>query len=531
MMAEIFGFSIDKLRAATSDDAVIGRLLERNAREQPDEVFVRFDDGTGWTRREALDRAQAAAAALHAHGIGPGGRVGIFLPNGPDFLTAWWGTALLGATTVPLNTAFRGDVLERAIRLADLPLIVTEPNLGGRIDDLAMPVTRLEPSALAARRASIPDLPTVHLWDDQLLVQTSGTTGPSRFVRVSHLSPYAGYASILASQHCTAEDVFQIDLPMFHMAAVGFVQACLITRTRMVVRARPALDRYWQAISNDEISCGILLSSMVPYMLSQPPTPSERGHRMRFMMSAPVPPDVTAFKQRFDIRKLLAMYGSTEVSAALVGEDIPGVPQGFCGGPRPGWELRLVDENDQDIPMGQVGEAIVRADRPFMMCSGYFGDDQATASAWRHGWYHTGDLLRANDDGTYSFIDRAGDAIRRRGENISGFEIETVIAQHPDIAEAACVAVVADTGVEHEIKAWIVSRDRADIDFVALLKYCAKSLPHSMVPRYFERTDSLPKTPTAKVQKHLLRTQGITETTWDSHHHGLVVTRRGLEAP
>ena len=525
------GLTVEQILAAQSRDVVIRSLLERNAREAPDEVFVTFEDGTRWTRREGLEIAAAAAVALRAAGVGHGDRVAVLLPNGPDFLAAWWGAALLGAITFPLNTALRGPTLRRALDTGAPSVVVTAPDLAVRLDDLGdLPVIRLSPADLRGTDRAVPSLDhEIGLWDDQLLLMTSGTTGPSKLVRLSYLSPYVGYASILISQGLGADDVYLIDLPLFHMAACGYAYACLVTRTRMHVRTRPAFAEYWEVLRDHNISAAVLISSMVPMLLSQPVRAAEREHRVKYILLAPVPADVDAFKQRFGVPTLLTSWGGTEMSAPVIGEAVPGGAPGFAGRPRPGWEVRLVDEHDQPVPVGTVGQGIVRAQRPFMMSSGYFGDDAATGKAWRHGWFHTGDLLRADENGVLHFVDRTGDAIRRRGENVSAFEVEVGVSAHPGIAEVAVVPVPSDSGVEHDIKAWVVPAPGAEIDCAELLAHCVANLPHFMVPRYFELTDEMPKSPSAKVQKYLLRERGNTALTWDSVAHGLVVTRRGLE--
>ncbi len=531
LASSALGLSVEQIHAARSQDVVIRSLLERNAAEAPDEVFVTFEDGSRWTRRDGLEIAGAAATALRAAGVGHGDRVAVFLPNGPEFLATWWGAALLGAVTFPMNTALRGTSLRRALDTGAPAAVVVAPDLAERLDDLGdLPVTRLSPNDLRGPHRVVPGLEReIGLWDDQLLLMTSGTTGPSKLVRLSYLSPYVGYASILISQGLGAGDVYLIDLPLFHMAASGYVYSCLVTRTRMHVRSRPAFAEYWEVLRDHDISATVLISSMVPMLLSQPVRPAEREHRVKYILLAPVPADVDAFKQRFGIPTLLTSWGGTEMSAPVIGEAVPGVAPGFAGHPRPGWEVRLVDEHDQPVPAGTIGQGIVRADRPFTISSGYFGDDTNTAKAWRHGWFHTGDLLRADESGALHFVDRTGDAIRRRGENISAYEVEVGVSTYPGIAEVAAVPVPSDSGVDHEIKAWVVPEGGTEIDCVKLLEHCAATMPHFMVPRYFELTTELPKSPSAKIQKYLLRERGNTDSTWDSVAHGLVVTRRGLE--
>jgi crotonobetaine/carnitine-CoA ligase len=525
--------AVGAIDAAPSDVIVVGDLLERNAREAPDEVFATFDGGIQWTRREGLAVAYSVANALRDMGIGRGDRIGVFLPNGPDLPAVWWGAAIIGAVMVPLNTAFRGAVLANAIKLSDPMVLVVDGGLSSRLDELDstdfLP-RRVSPADLkGARTRPRGGFPVVNPWDDQVMATTSGTTGPPKIARISYLHLHAGWGAALASQGCGAGDVFQVDLPLFHIAAIGAAYACLMTRARMRVRSRPAMNRYWEAVKEDGITCGSLLGTISALLLSNTPSPAEQDHAMRFLIGTPVPVNVRAFKARFRVPNIIGAYGATESSMVAFTDCDPELPPGFCGRVRAGFELLLVDANDQEVPVGTVGEALVRARRPFMMTSGYFRNAEASERAWRHGWFHTGDLLRADKDGNLYFVDRSGDALRRRGENISALEVESGVATHPAVAEASCVAVASETGIEHDLKVWVVARPGAKIDFKELLTHCVQQLPHFMVPRYFELIDELPKTPSAKVQKYLLRQRGNTPSTWDSKLHGLIVTRRGLE--
>lgn len=527
---DYLGYPSEHLRSVRSEDAVLRSLLERNAAAAPDEVFVTFEDGESWTRRQGWDVACAAAAALREHGVGHGDRVALMLPNGAGFLAAWWGAALLGATTAPINTGFRGAVLDRALAVADPRVVVTDDELSSRlpVTDGSGPVVLAAADLRPGPAGSPPDA-EIGLWDDQFMLMTSGTTGASKLVRISYLYTYAAYASIFAGQRFGPDEIYLIDLPLFHMAGAGYVYAALVTGTRLHVRSRPSLDRYWEIVRDHRINGAILISSMVPALLNRAPCVAEREHELKYLMMAPVPTDLPAFQERFGVPTVLTSWGGTEMSAPVLGRAAAGLPSGFCGRRRPAYEIRLVDEHDQDVPVGDIGQGLVRADHPYMMSSGYFRNDAATAQAWRHGWFHTGDLLREDSDGNLYFVDRAGDAIRRRGENVSAYEVELGVGGYPGIEEVAVVAVPADSGAEHEVKAWLVPKPGTEIDFADLLRHCAEVLPHFMVPRYFELVGELPKTPSAKVQKFLLRARGNGASTWDSVQHGLVVTRRGLE--
>jgi crotonobetaine/carnitine-CoA ligase len=216
----------------------------------------------------------------------------------------------------------------------------------------------------------------------------------------------------------------------------------------------------------------------------------------------------------------------TEISSPIVSEPNPAKP-GTCGTIRPGVDVRLVDENDCEVAIGAVGEMLVRTDRPFAMNSGYHKNPEATAKAWRNGWFHTGDAFRRDADGYYYFVDRVKDAIRRRGENISSFEVENDIVAHPDVREAAVIGVPSEYS-EDEVMAVIAPVPGRSIDRAALMGFLETRLPYFMVPRYIRILDELPKTPTAKVMKAELRKDGITPDTWDREAAGIKLKREKL---
>jgi carnitine-CoA ligase len=211
------------------------------------------------------------------------------------------------------------------------------------------------------------------------------------------------------------------------------------------------------------------------------------------------------------------------VSTPLVSDFHPGTP-GTCGTVRPGIEARVVDEHDCEVAPGETGELILRSDRPWAMNHGYYKNPEATAKAWRNGWFHTGDGFRYDEDGFFYFVDRIKDAIRRRGENISSFEVENEVSAHPLVAEAAAIPVPSELG-EDEVMVVVAPTEGATIDEAELLEFLAPRMAHFMLPRYVRTVDELPKTPTQKIQKHLLKSDGVTADTWDRDAAGVVVTR------
>jgi crotonobetaine/carnitine-CoA ligase len=241
----------------------------------------------------------------------------------------------------------------------------------------------------------------------------------------------------------------------------------------------------------------------------------------------PLTDGAPTFRERFGI-DIYTIFNMTEISSPIISEPNP-VRTGTCGRPRPGVEVRLVDAHDREVEVGEVGEMIVRTDRPYAMLSGYNAAPEATAAAWRNGWFHTGDAFRQDGDGYFYFVDRVKDAIRRRGENISSFEVEVEVCAHPDVREAAVVAVASELG-EDEVLAVVAPVPGRAISEPALFDFLKDRLPYFMVPRYIRVLDELPKTPSNKVMKAELRAQGVAAGAWDRERAGLRLRREALSA-
>jgi crotonobetaine/carnitine-CoA ligase len=306
------------------------------------------------------------------------------------------------------------------------------------------------------------------------------------------------------------------------------VMVTLAMDANFVVRDFPALSTYWETARDLGVTTAVLVSSMITYLMGQPARGGERDHPLRRILSIPMPGDPGAFMRRFGITAMATGYGSTEVPACIVGQPGDVAVPGSCGRVRDGFQVRLVDEHDIEVPVGSVGEAIVRTEQPWMISQGYQNNAEATVEAWRNGWFHSGDLLRRDVDGNHFFVDRGKDSLRRRGENVSTFEVEAEVSRFPGVAEAACVAARRAGQLDDEVKVWLVPEPGAELDPVALLRFCASRMPHFMVPRFIEIVDQLPKTPTANVQKFLLRERGNSGCTWDREAHGFRLTRDGL---
>ncbi|GAA1848072.1 AMP-binding protein [Actinomadura bangladeshensis] len=521
-----------------AEDCVVGELLVRRAAEHPDRVYAVFEDGTRWTYAETLAEAERVAAGLYGLGARPGDMVVSWLPNGPDALRVWFGVNLMGCTLVPLNTAYRGGLLEHAIRLSGARAAVVHADLASRLDEIdtgalervvvlgardarpeAPGLEVLGPEALASpARGFRPDA-SARPWDPYAVILTSGTTGPSKGVLCS-------YVQLAACAHAAfggfgAADRYMVNLPLFHAGGTIGTYAALLFGGGISLVSAFDTESFWPAVRATGTTHVTLLGVMATFLGKRPPSPEDRAHPLRRVFMIPLIEDSAAFAERFGV-DVVAMFNMTEVSIPIISEPGPGVP-GTSGRLRPGVEARVVDAHDRVVPDGEVGELVLRTAQPWAMNSGYLGMPDATARAWRNGWFHTGDAFRTVD-GEYFFVDRMGDTIRRRGENISSAEVEAELLAHPSVRDAAVVAVPSPHG-EDDVLAVVAPVDGEAVDPAELLRFLIPRMAHFMVPRYVRVVGALPHTPTNKVEKHRLRSEGVTADTADRELLGVVVRR------
>ena len=522
------------------EDCVLGPLLDRWADEQPDKIFAIFADGSSWTYRDTRREARRAAAGFARLGVKPGELVLSWLPNGPDALRVWFGLNYIGAVYVPLNIAYRGTILEHAIRSAGSSLIVVHADLAPRLEtidraglehavilggDAAVAgLSCIGGEALEGDDASLPPRAEGILpWHTQMVIFTSGTTGPSKGVLSSYLQCYT--TALESFHYLGRDDRFIVNLPLFHVGGTGATFTAIVLGASIGLVDSFKTTEFWSTIRRLEATSVVLLGAMANFLMKSPPSPEDRGHTLRTAMMLPLSEDTKAFSRRFGCDVYTA-FNMTEISSPLRAGPNPS-PLGTCGRPRPGVEVRLVDENDCEVAPGEVGELIVRTDRPWAMNHGYLANPEATARAWRNGWFHTGDAFRTDADGNFFFVDRMKDAIRRRGENISSFEVETEVCAHPAVREAAAVAVPSEHG-EDEVLVVVALQPDVTLDPVELIEFLRPRMPHYMVPRFIRFADDLPKTPTQKVQKHLLRGDGVTGGTFDREKAGIHIKREKI---
>jgi len=517
------------------DEAVLRPLLEKQAGRLRDKVFVRFADGTQWTYAETLAVARRTAAALQAEGVRPGDRVAAWGPNGALQLRAWFGANYLGAVYVPVNTAYRGNLLAHVIANAGSEVMIADAGLLERLagldtarlkvvfaDGAAPAGLRQKPvEALDGDEKNLDLSAAPALWDEYGIIYTSGTTGPSKGVLSSYLHLWT--TSVLTYGYMQEADTCLVNLPMFHVGGTTSIYCALTRGAGIALFDGFSASAFWDQVraTGATISSG-LIGVMAAFLAKAPPRPDDADNPLRITNIIPVSDFMLDFARRFGFQTFTG-FNMTEISCPLVADLGAKVP-GSCGRPRSGVEVRLVDGNDMEVPAGAVGEMILRADNPWAMSHGYNAMPEATAHAWRNGWFHTGDAFRTDADGNFYFVDRIKGTIRRRGENVSSMEVEAELLAHPAVLDAAVVAVPADES-EDEIMAVVSPKPGQSIDPAELVRFLAPRLAYFMVPRYVRVLDALPKTPTNKVRKNLFREAGITPDSWDRVAAGIKLAK------
>lgn len=527
-------------RIPNRDECVLHYLIERWAVERSDKVHVVWEDGEEWTFADVRRRTMEKAAGLQKLGVRQGDFVAAWLPNGRDALLAFYAINYLGAIFVPFNTAYRGNLLAHVVANSGARVIIAHPDLIGRLGeidlaaltqlvvtttgdapDIGLDVTRFDD---LSGDAVAPLERPIQPWDIQSIIYTSGTTGPSKGVLSSYLHMFSN-AGPESWPMVGEDDRYMCVAPIFHIGGMGPPFVMLARGASVAMIESFSTDRFWEIAARTQSTVVFLLGVMATFLMKRPPSADDRNHTVRKAFMVPLTDDAPAFTERFGI-DIYTIFNMTEISSPIVSEANP-VKRGTCGKVRPGADVRLVDANDCEVPVGEIGEMLVRTDRPWGMNSGYNRNPEATAEAWANGWFHTGDAFRRDEDGYYYFVDRVKDAIRRRGENISSFEVEVEVCAHPAVREAAAIAVPSEFS-EDEVMVVVAPVPGQVIDVVGLAQFLIDRMPYFMVPRYIRVLDELPKTPSAKVLKADLRLEGITSDTWDREKAGMRVRRESF---
>jgi carnitine-CoA ligase len=493
----------------------VGQTIEVGAERWGDRIGVDFGIAR-YTYAELWSRARRAAASFAAQGVKPGEPVLVMLDNTIEFVDAWLGLALIGAIQVPVNTEYLGEILRHQIKNSGAWLMLIDEAYVPRVEALGSDRGDLRHLLVVGSPArqwegifeSASELPrdaiiTSAENDIVAIMYTSGTTGPSKGVRVAQAHAYTYAQHAREAMQLAEGDVYFAPLPLFHIAGQwALVYASLQVGATAIVRRRFSVNDFWATVRESGAGASFLLGAMANFLARQEPKADDLDNPMDRMLLVPLIDDVDGFRKRFGVR-VCTCYGSTEVNVPII-SDYEVTEPGIAGRALPGFDIRVVDENDLEVPTGVVGELVVRASEPWVIATEYHRNPEASLRLFRNLWLHTGDAFRKDASGNFFFVDRIKDYIRRRGENISSFEVEREVNAHPAVLECAAVAVKS-ASTEDDLKVVVVLKSGASLEPEELRSFLRGRVPKFMVPDIVEVIAELPKTPTGKIQKHLLR--------------------------
>jgi crotonobetaine/carnitine-CoA ligase len=533
---------------------VLPLVLRERAEKLGDRPFLQFGYNPPISFSQTNLLANRIANGLLRLGVKKGERVAVYMPNSSDYVLTWFGILKMGGVMVPINTAYKMDFLQYIIDSSDSKVLFIAEEYLDRMPPIADKIPQVEKVIVWTRSGSEefdpqgfsskpmipfsrfmneqrwdePDIKITNL-DHARLMYTSGTTGRSKGVVRPCQADYhsaRNYAEIMDVQ---PSDVCFTCLPLFHSnAMVLTVYPALIRGARAVIEEKYSATQFWRWMVDHRVTKFNMVGTMAYFMWNTPPTPEEKKHNVQLVMGSPAPHDIIEpFMERFNIR-FMEGYGLTEIGQVTYMR--PGEPfrVGSCGKEAPGYEIKIVDpETDEEVPRGVTGEIVVRPRIPNIMLHYYNKMPEKTVQDFRNFWFHTGDAGRMDKDGYIYFVDRVKDYIRRRGENISSFEVERIVGSHPAVEESAAIGVKAEVGryAEDEVMIVVVKKEGMDVTPEELLRFLEPRMPHFMVPRFIRFMDSLPKTGTQRVQKNKLREEGITKDTWDREREGHTIKR------
>ena len=526
---------------------VLPKVLKKQSERNGTKDFLQFSYNNPLTYSEVNTLANQIANSLNKLGVKKGEKVSVYMPNSLELCLSWFGILKNGSIMVPINTAYVMDFLQYIIESSDSKILIIAEEYMDRLKNIDDRIPLIENVIVWPReekgslnlmnykgKAKIyswkefvesgdknePNVEITHL-DHARLMYTSGTTGRSKGVVRPCAADYSSAMNYSLIMDITSDDVVFTCLPLFHSnAMVMGVYPAMIQGAKVVVEEKYSASNFWKWMKDFRITKFNLVGVMSYFMWNAPVVPEEKEHEVKLVLGSPAPHDIIEdFMERFDI-KFMEGYGLTEVGQCTFMR--PGEPFriGSCGKESPGYEIKIVNpDTDEELPPDTPGELVLRPRIPNICLHYYHKMPEKTVSDFRNFWFHTGDLCRKDDDGYIFFMDRVKDYIRRRGENISSFEVENMVSSHPKINEAAAIAVKVDEEgrySEDEVMIVVVKENDENLDPKEIIEFLKPIMPKFMIPRFIRFRDTLPKTPTNRVQKAKLREEGVTGDTWDS---------------
>jgi crotonobetaine/carnitine-CoA ligase len=541
-----------ELQWEEQEDWLLPDILEYQATERADEPFLQWE-----TTEEEVTFAETnrivnrLAHGLREQGVKKGDHVLLMLPNSLEYIYLWFALSKIGAVEVPVNTSYKRDTLTHVANLTEAEFGIFHTDYESRILEVtdefeSLESVRLlgdEPSdeardsrfdfgeydELLTDNDSNPDANIVFN-DIAAIIMTSGTTGPSKAIQKTYAHQYFFAEQCVNITQLTEDDVYMTGNPLFHSnAQVLVVFPALIMGAKVALFERFSASSWVDRLQETGATVCNFLGSMMDFVFQQPEREIDDDNDLRCLFAAPTAYGIQEeFEERYGIEYTTEVIGTTETCMPVLTPYGVDRPEGAAGVLLSEYfDVQLVDpETDQPVDTGTMGEYAIRPKIPWIMTPGYYGMPEKTVDALRNGWFHTGDGLRRDEDGWFYFVDRMGDTLRRRGENISTYEVEQPILDHPAVEECAVVGVKAEEeGGEDEVKAYVTFKDGESATEAELIEWCDDRMPYFMIPRYIEVVQTLPKTENEKIQKAKLREQGNTERTWDRNRSEVTITK------
>jgi crotonobetaine/carnitine-CoA ligase len=514
----------------------LGPLLTRKAKENKNRPYLYFlDKEISYERMDAF--ANKMANAFSELGVVKGDHVAVMLPNSPEYLYCWFGLAKLGAVIVTMNTQFKGETLKYLIEASDSRFAVVGADFLSQYEEIESEIKGVKgivfhlsgkaedgPASLDHIFRESPDSPPLNMAQTEdieplIITFTSGTTGLPKLVRNPHRAYIAAARDLAACVEVSSGDRIYSALPLYHAnPQVYCVLTALVADAGVIVAPRFSASRFWDDIRKYQATAFSYVGAVLPILLKQPEHPEEKNIPVEKCFGGGAPREVyEAVTERFGV-EVLELYGMSETGTWNTINRPGRGKAGTVGKVREGFQVRIFDEGDNELPAGKIGEIVIRPMKPYIMFDGYYGLPEETVKCSSNWWFHTGDLGTVDENGYYTFCGRKKESIRWGGENISPYDIEKEINRHPAVAESAAFGI-ADPVMEEEIKVAVVLSPSRTLTPEELMAWCDARLPKFMVPRYIEFMEKLPKSASEKVQKVALKERGLTPDTWDRQHH------------
>lgn len=510
------------------------RLVRAMAETDPERLYLQTVEGEELSYAASHARNLRWAALYEELGVKAGDTVCQMLPNTPAFIQSWMGIAWLGAIEVPLNTGYRGNLLVHTLEDSRAEVLCISVRFLDQLREVAGGLTRLRtvfvPDITEASQAGelpfdvVPG-PALELAKDRpvnlheprahdlaSILYTSGTTGPSKGVMVSWAQLEETTNWVLPWE---PNEVCYSALPLYHVAGKAYgAYLPALSGGRGVLRESFKTREFWSDIRRFGCTMTGMVGTIPTFLMREPERPDDADNPLQRVVMVPLIPEVEQMKKRFGI-KVHTEFNMTETSIPLCSDPYVLANERSVGKVREGYQARIVDDLDNEVPVNVAGELVLRSDNPWLLMQGYWQRPDATVEAWRNLWFHTGDSFYRDEEGNFYFVDRKKDSIRRRGENVSSFEIEREVDCHPAVLECAAVGVPSEFG-EDEIKVFVVLKPGKSLEAAELYEHLVPRLAKFMMPRFISIKESLPKTPTHKIRKVELRAETSDPVEWDA---------------